>query len=118
MTLQKIKNLYRTENDNRSHNIKSITNGLPEFYMGIIKGSKKFKKDLLKTKKSNLLKMEEITTLRKYSHFGEHLIYLQSFKTFVFYMLITTIIITFNYVYIIGMKKLIEKLAPVLSVNY
>ena len=107
MTLQKIKNVYRIENDNRSHDSKSITNGLPEFYMGIIKGSKKFKKNLLKTKKFKvkpwttmnkkyLLKMEEIITLRKYSHSGENLICLLSFKTSVSYMLITVIIITFN----------------------
>ena len=51
MTLQKIKNVYRIENENRSHDSKSITNGLPELYMGIKKGSKKFKKILLKTKK-------------------------------------------------------------------
>ena len=61
MTLQKIKNVYRIENDNRSHDSK-ITNGLPEFYMGIIKGSKKFKKNLLKTKK---FKVKPWTTMNE-----------------------------------------------------
>ena len=62
MTLQKIKNVYRIENENRSHDSKSITNGLPELYMGIIKGSKKFKKNLLKTKK---FKVKPWTTMNE-----------------------------------------------------
>ena len=60
MTLQKIKNIYRIENENRVLEKKSMVIGLPDLYLGVKKGSKKFKKLLLKNKK---LKVKPWTTM-------------------------------------------------------
>ena len=52
MILQKIKNIYKTENNNRVIDRKSTNIGLPDLYLSIKKGSKKFKRVLQKKKKT------------------------------------------------------------------
>ena len=131
MTIQKVKNVYRIENENRLHDSKSIINGLPELCIEIIKGSKKFKKILLKTKKFKVkpwttmnekLKIsdkngrdnyfERVFSLWKTSYLPSKL---QNFC-------LLHVNNRYNYNIQLSkynrMKKVIEYLTPVLSVNY
>ena len=61
MILQKIKNIYKTENKNRVIERKSMIMGLPDLYLSIKKGSKKFKKVL---QKKNNLKVKPWLTIK------------------------------------------------------
>ena len=71
MTIQKVKNVYKIENENTTHDKKTITISLPEFFIEIIKGSKKqislrSHHGLQRmTNGKYLRKMEEKITLRK-----------------------------------------------------